>query len=361
MTEMPLQEQMMARAIRLARRGEGKTSPNPMVGAVLYDQQGVIATGYHTRAGKPHAEIVALHKAGERGRGASLAVNLEPCCHVGRTGPCTQAIIDSGIAEVIYAIDDPNKQVSGNGARILEQSGIKVTSGVHADEASRLNEVYLKFIATGRPFVALKMAQSLDGRIATSRGESRWISGDEAQKFAHRLRSRYDAVVVGSGTVRADNPRLTVRHLKARNPFRIIVSSSGKISPNANLIADNGDGKTIVVTGLKTKVSQKLVMTDIWRLKTSRLGIDLHHLLRQMAQHEMTSLLIEGGSRLATAFLRLGLVDKIYAIISPLIIGEGIPSLGDLGVSRLTGAIRFREFGFTPLGDDMLFWGYPEK
>ena len=351
----------MQKALRLALRGEGYTSPNPLVGAVVFDGSGIIATGYHGRAGGPHAEIVALRKAGERARGASLAVNLEPCCHIGRTGPCTEAIIAAGIKEVIYAIDDPFMKVCGRGARRLARHGIRVISGVGAGEATRLNEAYLTFAVTGRPFVVLKTAQSLDGRIATRTGDSRWISCPEALKFAHSLRARYDAVAVGSGTVRSDNPQLTVRLVKGRNPLRIIVTASEELPADLYLFQHNQDGRTIIAT--TRRVIAKNVYSSIatWPIRKERKGIDLNDLLAQAARRQVTSLLFEGGGRLATSLLKLGLVDKYYLVLAPMIIGRGIETVADLGTGSLKDALSFSEYGFRRIGTNMLFWGYPKK
>lgn len=352
---------MMAAALRLARRGEGHTSPNPMVGAVIFDRDGIIATGYHHQAGGPHAEILALRKAGDRARGASLAINLEPCCHFGRTGPCTEAIVRAGIAEVVFAIEDPFPAVNGRGARFLQNHGVKLVAGVLADEAEKLNEVYLTFIRTGRPFVVLKTAQSLDGRIATAAGESRWISNPEARKFAHRLRARYDADVVGAGTARTDNPQLTVRLVRGRNPLRIVVTSSSDLPQRLHLFSRNDDHRTIVATTREVIGSGAYSRVETWPVRKGREGIDLKSLLEQAAARQVTSLLFEGGGRLATALLRAGLVDKYYVVIAPMIIGCGKEAVGELGITVLAGAIRFSNCGFRKIGTNTLFWGYPGK
>jgi diaminohydroxyphosphoribosylaminopyrimidine deaminase/5-amino-6-(5-phosphoribosylamino)uracil reductase len=361
MTDDRMIRAMMAKALRLARRGEGLTSPNPMVGAVVFNRDGVIATGFHDKAGNPHAEIVALRKAGNRARGASLAVNLEPCCHHGRTGPCTEAIVAAGISEVIYAIDDPFDQVRGNGARYLRRHGVTVISGVLAAEAERLNEAYLTYVRTGRPFVVLKTAQSLDGRIATRTGESRWISCPEALAFAHRLRSRYDAVAVGAGTVRTDNPQLTVRLVKGRNPLRVIVTSSTSLRPELGLFVHNQDGKTIVATTREVIALGVYNSVTMWPVRKGPDGVDLKSLLEQAAKRGIISLLFEGGGRLATALLREKLVDKYYLVIAPMVIGQGKDAVGNLGTLTLSKAMRFNKYGFKKLGTDTLFWGYPGK
>jgi diaminohydroxyphosphoribosylaminopyrimidine deaminase / 5-amino-6-(5-phosphoribosylamino)uracil reductase len=361
MADDRLYDAMIKKALRLALKGEGYTSPNPMVGAVVFDQNGIIAAGYHQKVGGPHAEVLALRRAGEKARGASLAINLEPCCHVGRTGPCTDAILQAGIKKVIFSIEDPFTCVCGRGARFLVNNGIEVISGVGREEATRLNEVYLKFITTGKPFVVLKTAQTLDGRIATRTGDSKWISGPESLTFAHRLRARYDAVAVGSGTVKADNPQLTVRNVKGRNPFRIVITSTGKLPTRSSLLVNNQDNKTIVATTRTAARISALSSTTTWMIRRGKGGISLKHFLETAAHHDITSILVEGGGRLATALIRERLVDKLYLVIAPMIMGRGIDTIADLGVKRLADAMRFDQSGSDRLGTDILFWGYPRQ
>ncbi len=360
MADDRLDEAMIQKAIRLARKGEGYTSPNPMVGAVIYDDGGIIATGFHTRAGDRHAERVALARAGDRARGATLAVNLEPCCHYGRTGPCTDAIIAAGIKRVVFSIIDPFPQVNGNGERILSEHGIELVDGIARDEAMRLNEVYLKFVATGRPFVVLKLAQSLDGRIATQTGQSRWLTSDKARTFAHALRARYDAVVVGAGTIRVDNPQLTVRHVKGKNPRRIVVTTSPNLSTRSHVFSGNSDGNTVVATTREVIGRGAYSAVTTWAIRSRGGRLDLGNLLERAASEGMTSILVEGGNQLATSLLKAKLVDKLYLFLAPMIIGAGKDAVGDLSVRRLTDAVKFKEYGFKKLGQDMLFWGYPE-
>ncbi|SYZ73536.1 Riboflavin biosynthesis protein RibD (Includes: Diaminohydroxyphosphoribosylaminopyrimidine deaminase; 5-amino-6-(5-phosphoribosylamino)uracil reductase) [Candidatus Zixiibacteriota bacterium] len=350
----------MKLALSLAKRGRGKTSPNPMVGAVVVKEGRIVGEGYHRRAGTAHAEVLALKEAGGRARGGDLYVNLEPCCHYGRTRPCTDAIIEAGIKRVIYAITDPNPLVDGKGAKILNSNGIKTERGLLENDASHLNEIYLKYIATGRPFVVLKTAQSLDGRIATLTGDSKWISGPEALKFAHRLRAECDAVAVGSGTVRADNPQLTVRLVKGKNPYRIILTEHPDISNHFNIFKNNDDAKTIVATSQEAagKIGKKNLI--VWTIRKNKKGLVLKDFLEVAGQFGIQSLLIEGGSRLATSFLKEGLVDKHHLMIAPLLIGKGLEGIGDLHIRRLTEAVKYREYKFERCGKDMLFTGYPE-
>ena len=361
MADDRLYEAMIKKAIRLARRGEGFTTPNPIVGAVVFNRDGIISTGYHKRAGGLHAEREALLKAGDRARGASIAVNLEPCCHYGRTGPCTDAIIQAGIKKVVYSIEDPNPKVNCQGVATLMQNNIETIGGIHREEATRLNEVYLKYITTGRPFVVLKMAQSLDGRLAAISGHSQWISCPEALKFAHKLRARYDAVAVGSGTVRSDDPQLTVRLVKGKNPLRLVLTASAGLSGNLKIFSANNDNKTIVATNRDIIESGVYKSVITWPVRKDKEHLNLAHFLERVGKHEVTSILVEGGSRLATSFLKKKLVDKMYLVIAPMVIGRGIESVDDLGIKKVSDAIRFREFGFRKLGVDSLFWGYPEN
>lgn len=361
MADERLHEAMIKKAMRLARKGEGGTSPNPIVGAVIYNRDGIIATGYHKKAGGPHAERVALARAGDRARGASLAVNLEPCCHHGRTGPCTDAIIEAGIKEVVYSLDDPFPKVRGRGARILREHGINVIAGVERDAAARLNEVYLHYTATGRPFVVLKTAQTLDGRIATRTGDSQWISSEKALIFGHKLRARYDAVAVGGGTVRADNPELTVRRVKGRNPLRIVLTATGNIPRNAKIVNSEKSAHTIVVSTRTGLAASDWPGVETWSVRKNGAGLDLDGFLDMAGKSGITSILFEGGERLATSLLKRGLVDKLHLLIAPMIIGDGIAAVGDLGIRRLVRAIRFAETGTKKLGTDIMFQGYPER
>ncbi len=350
----------MTVALELAERGRGKTSPNPMVGAVIVKNGRVVGRGYHKKAGTAHAEIVALKDAGKAARGATMYVTLEPCSHFGRTGPCALALIEAGIKKVHYAIKDPNPLVNGRGSAMLRKGGVETNAGPLRAEASRLNEIYLKYVTTGRPFVTLKLAISLDGRIATSTGDASWISGTESRRMVHRLRAESDAVVVGTGTVHADNPELTVRMIKGRNPYRIILSAHPDFKRTLKLLRNNDDARTIVATSKKaaTKVTGKNL--TVWSLKKTREGIDLDDFVEKAGQFGIRSMLVEGGGKLATSFLRAGLVDKLMLFTAPMIIGKGKSGVDDLHVVNIAEAIRFDEYAFTPSGVDMLFTGYPK-
>ncbi|MEW6049789.1 MAG: bifunctional diaminohydroxyphosphoribosylaminopyrimidine deaminase/5-amino-6-(5-phosphoribosylamino)uracil reductase RibD [Candidatus Zixiibacteriota bacterium] len=356
--------QFMERALTLAARGRGNTSPNPMVGAVVVKRGRIIAEGYHRRAGADHAEIVALKRAGHLAWGSTLVVSLEPCCHTGRTGPCTQAIIESGISRVVYATNDPDPRVDGQGATVLRRAGVIVEKGLLGHEARTLNEAYFCYHTKHRPFVVLKTAQSIDGRIATATGDSKWISGHDALVFAHRLRAEADAVVVGMGTVIADNPALTVRHVAGANPYRIVVTRSMSFPRHCQLLEKDGDLKTIVASSRRSLsrfgTTRRRHSPILWEITTNTHGLlDLGDLVTKARQFGFRSLLVEGGGKLATSFLKAGLVDKYIVVLAPMVIGEGVSSVGNLSVTTLSKSVKFDKYEFLPCGKDYLFVGYP--
>lgn len=351
----------MREALRVARNAEGRTSPNPLVGAVIVRDGQIVAEGWHRQAGTPHAEIHALNMAGELSRGATLYVTLEPCSHFGRTPPCANAIVDAGIKRVVAAMSDPNPKVSGRGFEILRNAGIEVTVGVLEDEARRLNEIFLKWVTKNLPFVTLKFACSLDGKIATSTGESRWISCEESRKFSHRLRDLNDAILVGIGTVLADNPSLTTRLVAGKNPVRVIVDSTAKIPLAANVVTDKS-ARTIVA------VTSNAPTEKISALKNSGVEIifagdgqrvDLEILMRELAAREITSVLVEGGGTIHFAMLRAKLVDKIFAFVAPKIIGgkNSPTAVAGAGFDKLSDAVALKNFSAQQLGDDILISG----
>lgn len=351
----------MRLTINLAKRGRGKTSPNPLVGAVVVKNGQIIGKGYHKKFGEPHAEVNALNSCGDKAKDAILYVNLEPCCHYGKTPPCTDAIIKSGIRKVVCATLDPNPQVNGKGINLLREGGVKVEVGILEEEAKKLNEAYLKFITTGFPFVILKVAQTLDGKIATKIGDSKWITQEDSRRFVRSLRSWVDAVLVGANTVRRDDPELTIHEVKGENPIRIILDSSGKISSNSKVIKENKNGKTIIATtNQKTKEKFK-EKAEIWTLKKSKDGlVDLTQLLKKAGENQITSLLVEGGSKVFTSFLKEKLVDKIYYFLSPKILGEGFFSFGDLGIKKISDSIILRDCEIKRFKNDLLIIGYPD-
>ncbi len=352
----PTDLQWSARAIELAARADYRTSPNPMVGAVLLDREGQVAgEGYHRGPGQPHAEEEALSAGGERANGGTLYVNLEPCAHEHRTPSCAQAVIEAGVRRVVVSMIDPDARVRGAGMRLLEAAGVETLGGVHQERARRLNEFYVKHRTTGRPFVTAKFAMSLDGKIATRTGESRWITGEEARAHGHRLRHRHDAVLVGINTVMTDDPELTARldGEDLRQPLRVVVDSQLRIRQSARIVGPN----TLIATTRTGRVGAAEVMrlpaTDLQR-------VSLPALLDELGKRNLMSLLVEGGGELHAAFFAEGLVDKVCAYVAPRLIGgrDAIGPLGGKGVDRLEDATHLRDIDFARLGDDVVITGY---
>jgi diaminohydroxyphosphoribosylaminopyrimidine deaminase / 5-amino-6-(5-phosphoribosylamino)uracil reductase len=345
-----------ARALELARQADYRTSPNPMVGAVVVDANGLMAgEGFHRKAGEPHAEEEALAAAGERARDGTLYVNLEPCAHFHRTPSCAQAAIDAGVIRVVVSMSDPDERVQGAGLRMLESAGIETTVGVLEERAKRLNEFYIKHRLTGRPFVAAKFAMSLDGKIATRSGESRWITGEEARADGHRLRHSHDAILVGVNTVIADDPELTARidgH-DSRQPLRVVLDSQLRIRQSARIVGAN----TLIATTKAGRVGG----AEVLRLPAAADGrVNLPALLDELGQRGILSLLVEGGAEVHASFFAEGLVDKVHVYVAPRMIG-GRAAPGPLageGVEHLADATQLNDVDFVRLGDDLLITGY---
>jgi diaminohydroxyphosphoribosylaminopyrimidine deaminase/5-amino-6-(5-phosphoribosylamino)uracil reductase len=338
-------ELYMRLALKLARKGLGKTSPNPVVGAVIVKGDRIIARGYHHAFGADHAEVDALKKAQESVAGATLYVTLEPCRHYGKTPPCTDAIIKSKIGRVVIGMLDPDPRMKGESVKLLNQNGIKTTVGMLEADCLALNEKYIKHRTTGIPYVTLKWAQTLDGRIATAKGSSRWISSPESLKLAHRLRATNDAILVGASTVIKDNPELTTRLVKGRNPVRVILDSTLRIPLDAKVLKNQDKAKTLVVATLraakdKLAALQKMGIEVLIIPPDSRDKVDLIKLLKTLGKREITSLLVEGGGEVITSFLQLNLVDKLVVIIAPKILGKGTDAVGDLNITDLTKAYK---------------------
>jgi diaminohydroxyphosphoribosylaminopyrimidine deaminase/5-amino-6-(5-phosphoribosylamino)uracil reductase len=350
-------DKLMARAFKLAGKGLGYTSPNPPVGAILIKDGVTIATGYHRRAGMPHAEIEAIKMAGEKARGSTLITTLEPCSHQGKTPPCDEAIIAAGIIRVISAISDPNPKVAGNGYKRLRASGVDIIDGVLAEQAREFYRPYFKFITTGMPFVTLKFAQSIDGRIATRIGHSQWISSPESLVLSHKLRGINDAILVGSGTLRKDNPQLTTRLVKGLNPIRIVLSQSGKFPLKRALFTD-GQSPTFVATSVSQIRNSKRPFEFI-ALRKQAAGLNLRDLLRKLGEMGIVSLLVEGGGGVLTSFMKQRLVNKLVVCIAPMVIGKGIEAMGDLGIAKIDKAINFENPEIKQFGTDIVFSGYP--
>ena len=359
----------MKKALALAARARGMTSPNPMVGAVLVKNGKVIADGFHKMAGTPHAEVIAIENAGEKAAGATLYVSLEPCCHKEkRTPPCTRKIISSGIKKVVIAMDDPNPRVSGKGKEELETAGIKVVSGVLREKAATLNEFYIKHITTGMPFVILKVAMTLDGKIATPEGESKWITAEKARTAVHALRGSVDAILTAIGTIKADNPHLTCRTIDDRDPTRVIIDPSLEIRPDSNVLCippetiivmrrteGTGDAGSVILE--KKRV---LLGRGAHIIEYSGDKVDMKWLMKELGGKGIISVLVEGGSSLNSYCLENGVVDKVMFFIAPKIIGgrNSFTAVGGRSFQRLEEAYRVKDIAVRKIGEDILVEGY---
>jgi len=361
----------MERALSLAKLALGQASPNPAVGAVVVKGGEVIGQGYTQPPGSHHAEVLALKQAGREADGGTMYVTLEPCCHQGRTPPCTRAIISAGIKEVHMAMLDPNPIVSGRGQKELEKAGVKTTLGEHEEEASEVNEAYIKFITTGMPFVTAKFAMSLDGKIATKEGHSRWISGSESRKYVHCLRYTSDAIMAGINTLLADNPHLTTRcsggkgGVARKQPLRVIVDGRGRTPLNSKVF--NEPGNTLLVVGHRLSSDERVAFekagAEVMEPPKEYAKVDLEILLRDLGKREITSVIVEGGGILLGSLFDLGLVDKVIAFIAPIIIGgaNAKSAVVGEGVSKVTEAFRLEKVQVGRLGDDMVVSGYVAK
>lgn len=348
----------MKRALALAARGRGRTSPNPMVGAVLVRSGRVIAEDYHRKAGTPHAEALVLESAGDKARGATLYVTLEPCCHTKkRTPPCTRAIIASGVARAVIAMKDPNPKVSGRGIAELEAAGIKTTCCVLEDRARLLNEAYVKHITTNMPFVTLKAAMTLDGKIATPEGQSKWITSEPARNIVHRLRASSDAIITGIGTVAADDPELTARIRGARQPFRVVIDPTLRIADGSRVLQTPPE--TIIVTRENGGALARALVARGVRILGYKGTLDLKWLLGELGSMGMNSVLIEAGSTLNAYALMEGVVDRVMIFVAPKIIGgaASFPVVGGAAFRKLQDAIMVGDMKVRRVGPDLLIEG----
>jgi diaminohydroxyphosphoribosylaminopyrimidine deaminase/5-amino-6-(5-phosphoribosylamino)uracil reductase len=358
----------MREALREARKGLGRTSPNPSVGAVIVRNGKVVARGHHKKAGLPHAEIEALHRLGNEAWGDTLYVTLEPCNHHGRTPPCSEAIVRSRIRRVVVGMKDPNPYVAGGGCEFLQNAGIEVRTGVLEKECRRVNEAYLKFIGSKRPFVMVKTALTLDGWTASATGDSKWITSERSRQFVHRLRDRVDAVMVGIGTVLADDPHLTTR-LKGgggRDPLRVVADTRLRTPWGANILDGDSASKTLIAAGndlspgdLK-RFHEKGALTLQCPIKAGR--IDLGVLLDKLGEMSVTSLLVEGGSGITGSLIRERLVDKFYIFKAPKILGgsDGVPMAAGPGARTIEDCLALKDVRLRRFGEDILIEGYPD-
>ena len=359
-------QQFMQMALDLAAKGAGFTSPNPLVGAVVVKEGQVVGSGYHQKVGGPHAEVHAIDAAGNQAKGATLYVTLEPCNHTGRTPPCTRKIIQAGIQRVVIAMLDPNREVVGGGARFLKQRGIQVTTGTKQDQACKLNETFIKYVRTGRPFVIAKCAATLDGRLATCTGDSRWVTGKRSRQFVHRLRHKVDGIMVGINTVRADDPSLTARlpDGQGQDPVRVILDTHLSISPDVKLLQQTSAAETIIVVGDTLAQHKDSVIekegTRVIRAPLINRLIDLDALMDQLGAIGISSLLIEGGSRVLASAFAAGIVDKVLFFYGPKILGgdDGVPICSGPGAKMMNESITVGDIKVQRFEDDIMIEGY---
>lgn len=356
-------EYFMNLAMRLALKAKGKTSPNPMVGALVVKNGKIVGRGYHKKAGLAHAEIIALDEAGKNSQGATLYVTLEPCTHFGKTAPCVNSVVNSGVKEVVVGMIDPNPLNNGKGVNIIRQHKIKVAVGFLEERLKRMNEPFIKYITKRMPFVTVKAAESLDGRIATKTGDSKWITSDKSRLFAHKIRQDYDAIMVGVNTVLRDNPKLDSWFSK-KHPVKIVVDSQLSTPQDANIFSANS--QVIIITlparpGQETE-NRKILSEKarILEVKEKAGQINLRDMFKKLARLEITNILVEGGGTLNGSLFSDGLVDKILFFISPKIIGgkDSISSVMGAGISRMEQAVRIKEAKLRRIGEDFLIEGY---
>lgn len=350
----------------LARRGTGKTSPNPAVGCVIVQDGVVVGEGWHRKAGTPHAEVHALRQAGERARGADVYVTLEPCSHFGKTPPCADALVDAGVGRVFVGMVDPNPKVSGRGIERLRSAGIEVVIGMLEAECRRLNEPFIKHVTTGLPYVILKAAMTMDGKTATSKGDSRWITNEKSRQYVHRLRSTVDAILVGVGTVLADDPQLTARIARGRDPLRVVVDSSLRIPAGARMLCQKSSAGTVIATVSedRDRIAQlESAGAEVLRCRAEQGRVDLRDLLARLGARGVQSILLEGGSELAGEALRAGLIDKCVLFFAPKFLGgaDGLGLFGGPSAARMNGCRRLKDISVRRFGSDVMIEAYPEE
>lgn len=372
MTFTPEDYKFMKKALRLAAKGAGYVSPNPLVGCVIVSRDGTeIGSGYHERYGKAHAEINALEQVRDKLalEGATVYVSLEPCAHTGKTPPCALALRDLPLARVVVALQDPNPKVNGGGIKILRDAGIQVDTGLLEDEARKQNEFFLHFITTGKPFVTLKVAQTIDGYIAAPDGSSKWITGEDARKRVHTWRATYDAVLIGRNTALTDNPRLTVRHVEGRQPKRVVIDGPLSLPDNLNLFTDQFEDRTYIITHnekawrdkgdpMLRMLSPKYFGGQTLLVRSREGHTDLEQALSLLARDNITSVLVEPGSDLTRAFITQNLADKLELFIAPKLLGGGTRAFIGLGIDRIEEALKLSRVSMETIGGDILISAY---
>ncbi|MBY0527494.1 MAG: bifunctional diaminohydroxyphosphoribosylaminopyrimidine deaminase/5-amino-6-(5-phosphoribosylamino)uracil reductase RibD [Gemmataceae bacterium] len=353
----------MRRALELAEHGRGHVEPNPLVGAVVVRDGQIVGEGWHQRYGEAHAEVNALVAAGEAARGATVYVALEPCCHHGKTPPCTDALLRAGVGRVVAAMCDPFPQVAGHGAAQLRAAGVDVEVGVLEAEARRLNAPYLKLLATHRPYVHAKWAMSLDGKIATRSGDSKWISNESSRQRVHELRGRMDAIVAGIGTVLADDPLLTARPPGPRKPTRVVLDHRGRLPPTSRLVQSVAEAPLLIVThplGESVRRRLELQGAEVFEVAPEDGMTTVSALLEELGRRRMTNILIEGGGEVLGSFLDAAAVDEVHVFIAPLLIGGAAAKspLGGRGADTLASAFRLDAWCAERIGGDLYWHGW---
>ena len=363
-------EKWMRYVLSLARKGWGKTNPNPLVGCALVKDNQLVAEGFHAALGQHHAERAAIDEANKKGinlEGVTLYVNLEPCVHHGRTPPCAQYMIDSGIKSVVIAMSDPNPLMAGKGIAMLREAGINVITGVLETEAVKLNEIFIKYITTGLPFILMKTAITIDGKIASNRGDSRWISGEASRSVVHHWRQRMSGIMVGANTVLIDNPSLTTRlsETESINPTRIIIDGHARLSLDQKVFRKDEPSNVILATtsslDQRKKDEFEAAGVEIVCLENDQGQVDLHALCSCLGQKGLDSIMLEGGGRLNEAFLRAGLIDKIMLFMAPKIMGgsQSVSCFFGEGIEKMSDAVRVSDMTVAACGEDWLIQGYP--
>ncbi|HEY1859103.1 MAG TPA: bifunctional diaminohydroxyphosphoribosylaminopyrimidine deaminase/5-amino-6-(5-phosphoribosylamino)uracil reductase RibD [Gemmataceae bacterium] len=350
----------MHRALELAERGRGYVEPNPLVGAVVVRDGRVVGEGWHERFGQQHAEIIALAAADDAAQGATLYVTLEPCCHQGKTPPCTDAVLGAGIRRVVAAMADPFPQVAGKGVAHLRAAGVEVVVGAEEARARRLNAPYLKLLSTGRPYVHAKWAMSLDGKIATRTGDSKWISSEASRKPVHELRGRMDAVIIGVGTALADDPRLTARPPGPRTPMRIVLDSRGRLPLTSQLVVTARETPTLIVTASAEADRFRAIGCEVLSLPTGSGRPDVGQLLDELGKRRMTNVLVEGGAAVLGSFLDARAMDEVHVFLAPVLIGgtDAKPAIAGQGLERVADALRLADWSSEALAGDFYLHGW---
>ena len=357
----------MKRALELAEKGKGHTSPNPMVGAVIVKDGRIIGEGYHEKVGEAHAEVNAISSATESVEGATIYVTLEPCSHYGKTPPCSNLIIEKKLKKVVVAATDPNPLVSGSGLERLRKAGIEVVEGVLEEESNRLNEVFIKYITTKTPFVVMKYAMSLDGKIATETGDSKWISSEESRAHAHHLRGYLSGIMAGIGTVLEDDPKLTCRVPGYHNPIRIILDSKLRVPLDAQALSDQDKAPTLILTTDDSSVVKRRQLTDLGvqvLVVPERNGqVELKNAMVLLGEKGIDSILLEGGGTLNAAALEAGIIDKVNIYVAPKLIGgkDAVSPVMGQGVEKMNEAFSIRDMQVTKINEDLLIEGYTQE